>query len=202
MTHDQWPKTTPTGHTYVEPRTYAELRHEHANAALAAIECWNADECPPEPTWEMVGLAHREVERIRSDRDEWKARAEAAEPRTAVTRDEVWRVVAAHDPGDDEMALCRANRLTDAVCDLFGVVPPCGRVLSRGMTHDQWMQKHTQLMGDLRELVGKRDELEKHREHIPGPVLTRRLRELDDLHMHKLDELRELVELDESGAVS
>ena len=38
-----------------------------------------------------------------------------------VTRDEVWRVVAAHDPGDDEMALCRVNRLTDAVCGLFGV---------------------------------------------------------------------------------
>lgn len=70
------------------------------------------------------------------------------------------------------------------------------------MTHDQWMQKHTRLMGDVRELVGKRDELEKHREHIPGPVLVRRLRELDDLHMRKLDELRELVQLDESGAVS
>ena len=47
----------------------------------------------------------------------------AAEARTtpAVTREEVWRVVAAHDPGDDEMALCRVNRLTDAVCRLFGV---------------------------------------------------------------------------------
>lgn len=70
------------------------------------------------------------------------------------------------------------------------------------MTHDQWMKEHARLVGELRELVGKRDELEKHREHIPGPVLTRRLRELDELHMHKLDELRELVELDESGAVS
>lgn len=74
--------------------------------------------------------------------------------------------------------------------------------MSRGMTHDQWMQKHTRLMGDIRELVGKRDELEKHGEHIPGPVLVRRLRQLDNLHMHKLDELRELVRLDETGAVS
>lgn len=70
------------------------------------------------------------------------------------------------------------------------------------MTHDEWMQKHTRLMGDVRELVGKRDELMKHGQHIPGPVLTRRLQELDNLHMHKLDELRELVQLDESGAVS
>ena len=74
--------------------------------------------------------------------------------------------------------------------------------MSRGMTHDQWMQKHTRLMGELREINGKRHELTRHREHIPGPVLTRRLRELDDLHMHTLDELRELVQLDETGAVS
>lgn len=70
------------------------------------------------------------------------------------------------------------------------------------MTHDEWMQQHTRLMGELRELVGKRDELTLHADYIPGPVLTRRLRELDDLHMHKLDELRELVQLDETGAVS
>lgn len=70
------------------------------------------------------------------------------------------------------------------------------------MTHDQWMQKHMQLMCDIRELDGKRDELEKHGDHIPGPVLVRRLRELDKLHMTKLDELRELVRLDEAGAVS
>ena len=38
-----------------------------------------------------------------------------------VTRDEVWRVVAAHDPGDDELAVCRVNRLTDAICDLLGI---------------------------------------------------------------------------------
>ena len=74
-----WPKVTPTGHTYVEPRTYEALCHEHDNAARAAVECWAADECPPEPTWEMVGSAHREVERLQRERDEWKARAEAAE---------------------------------------------------------------------------------------------------------------------------
>lgn len=75
----KWPKTTPTGHTYTEPRTYAELLHEHSNAAHAAIECWEEDECPPEPTWEMVGIAHREVERLQRDLDEWKARAIEAE---------------------------------------------------------------------------------------------------------------------------
>lgn len=70
------------------------------------------------------------------------------------------------------------------------------------MTHDEWMRKHTRLMGELRELNGKRDELQRHSDYIPGPVLSRRLRELDELHMHTLDELRELVKLDESGAVS
>ena len=39
----------------------------------------------------------------------------------AATRDEVWRIVAAHDPGDDEIALVRVNRLTDAICDLLGI---------------------------------------------------------------------------------
>ena len=70
------------------------------------------------------------------------------------------------------------------------------------MTHDQWMKEHGRLVAELAELNAKRDELEKHRDYIPGPVLTRRLRELDELRMHTLDELRELVELDESGAVS
>lgn len=70
------------------------------------------------------------------------------------------------------------------------------------MTHDQWMETYALLTGDLRELDGKRDELEKHGDHIPGPVLVRRLRELDKLHMTKLDELLELVQLDRSGAVS
>lgn len=88
-----WPKVTPTGHTYVAPDTYVALCHQHSNAAQAEVECWEADECPPEPTWEMVGIAHREVERIQRDycecqeelieasleRDQWMARAEAAE---------------------------------------------------------------------------------------------------------------------------
>ena len=76
----QWPNTTPTGHTYVAPDTYVALCHQHSNAAQAEVECWEADECPPEPTWEMVGIAHREVERLQRDLDEWKARAIEAEP--------------------------------------------------------------------------------------------------------------------------
>ena len=70
------------------------------------------------------------------------------------------------------------------------------------MTHDQWVLKLTRLMGELRAINGKRDELLKHSDYIPGPVLTRRLGQLDELHMHTLDDLRELVALDESGAVS
>lgn len=57
-------------------------------------------------------------------------------------------------------------------------------------------------MRELQEINGKRDELTRHADYIPGPVLSRRLRELDELHMHTLDELRVLVRLDESGAVS
>lgn len=55
-----WPKTTPSGHTYDAPTTYKELRHQCANAAQAASEGWDDAECPPEPTWEMVGLATAE----------------------------------------------------------------------------------------------------------------------------------------------
>lgn len=84
-----WPKTTPTGHTYTAPDTYSALCHQHGNAAQAAIESWDADECPPEPTWEMVGIAHREVERLQRDRDEWKARATLAEQEC-----ENWRITA------------------------------------------------------------------------------------------------------------
>ncbi|QAU07217.1 hypothetical protein HOV03_gp77 [Gordonia phage Asapag] len=65
MSEHEWPKTTPTGQFYTAPTTYAELCSRHTDAAQAAVECWSPDECPPEPTWEMVGLAHREVERLR-----------------------------------------------------------------------------------------------------------------------------------------
>lgn len=77
-----WPKTTPTGHTYIAPDTYSALCHQHGNAAQAAVESWDADECPPEPTWEMVGIARREVERLAQERDGWRA---AAEHRSGLT---------------------------------------------------------------------------------------------------------------------
>lgn len=59
-----WPYTTPTGHVYAGPTTYEELKARHLDAALAEIEHWDADECPPDPTWEMIGLAHEEIERL------------------------------------------------------------------------------------------------------------------------------------------
>lgn len=62
-----WPKTTPTGITYTAPETYAELCLHHDNAAQASVEGWEDSECPPEPTWEMVGLAHREVEKLTAE---------------------------------------------------------------------------------------------------------------------------------------
>ena len=47
----------------------------------------------------------------------------------AWTRDDVWRVVAAHDPGDDEVALCRVNRLTDTVWPLVSGDDPAVHVV-------------------------------------------------------------------------
>lgn len=61
-----WPYTTPSGHTYHAPRTYAELRRMHENAALSSLEGNDEPEHPPEPRWEMVGLAHRHVALLES----------------------------------------------------------------------------------------------------------------------------------------
>ena len=62
-----WPRTTPSGHTYRIPTTYAELCSRHDDAGQAYVEMWDSAECPPEPTWEMVGLAHDEVRRLRRE---------------------------------------------------------------------------------------------------------------------------------------
>lgn len=70
------------------------------------------------------------------------------------------------------------------------------------MTHDEWVQEHARLMGELQELNGKRNELTRHTMHIPGPVLRKRDRVLDRLELDLLDQLSALVELDRSGAVS
>ena len=60
----EWPKTTPTGFTYELPTTYAALEHMIAHMAQSEIECWNEAERPPEPVWEMVGVAQQEVQRL------------------------------------------------------------------------------------------------------------------------------------------
>ena len=64
------------------------------------------------------------------------------------------------------------------------------------------MQEYARLMGELRELNGKRDELTRHAEHIPGPVLRKRQHVFDRLEAGLLDELAALVQLDRSGVVS
>lgn len=61
-----WPYTTPSGHTYVEPATYAELQARVNDAAQAWVETWDLAEHPPGPTWAMVGLAQVEVRRLRA----------------------------------------------------------------------------------------------------------------------------------------
>ena len=59
----EWPKTTPTGHTYERPTTYDELNGITADMAQGEIEGWEKTELPPEPTWPMVTLAQREIYR-------------------------------------------------------------------------------------------------------------------------------------------
>jgi len=65
MSDHEWPKTTPSAHVYQYPATYAELCSRHTDAAQADIEGWAESECPPEPTWEMVGLAIGKVDQLR-----------------------------------------------------------------------------------------------------------------------------------------
>lgn len=57
----RWDEPTSSGHVYRTPTTYEELCDRHFDAAQARIEGWDEAECPPEPTWEMVGLAHDEI---------------------------------------------------------------------------------------------------------------------------------------------
>lgn len=64
------------------------------------------------------------------------------------------------------------------------------------------MQEHDRLSGRVEAVRARRDELQHNRQHIPGPVLQRRDRELDRLELDLLDQLAALVELDRSGAVS
>ena len=63
--------------------------------------------------------------------DMWRARAEAAEARTApaVTKRELRSVVAAHDPGDDELAVSRVNALTDRLWSLVSGADPAVHVV-------------------------------------------------------------------------
>lgn len=70
------------------------------------------------------------------------------------------------------------------------------------MTHDDWMREHQRLSGRLDEVRAKHDELARHAQYIPGPVLRKRQNVLDRLERDLLDELAALVDLDRDGAVS
>ena len=60
----QWPYTTPSGHTYVEPTDYDTLRSRATDWGQAHIESWDPAEHPPPPTWEMLGIALAECDRL------------------------------------------------------------------------------------------------------------------------------------------
>ena len=62
----EWPKTTPSGFTYERPTTHAALEHMIDHMAQSEIECWDEAERPPEPVWEMIGIAQQEVLRLRA----------------------------------------------------------------------------------------------------------------------------------------
>lgn len=60
----EWPKTTPTGFTYERPTNYANLERMIGHMVQSEIEGWDEAERPPEPVWEMVGIAQQEVRRL------------------------------------------------------------------------------------------------------------------------------------------
>ena len=70
------------------------------------------------------------------------------------------------------------------------------------MDHTTWMQKHSDLSARVEAVRARRDELVRHSEYIPGPVLQKRDHALDRLEVGLLEQLAALVELDRSGAVS
>lgn len=61
----RWPYTTPSGHTYQHPETLEELWQRTLDMAQANLEGWDELEHPPQPTWEMVGIAMGEAIRLR-----------------------------------------------------------------------------------------------------------------------------------------
>lgn len=81
--------------------------------------------------------AEQEVTRCRLENDGLRDQVQALLPHSkpAVTYDELWRVLAAHDPGDDELAVSRVRRVTDAVWALLHPTPD--PVATR---RDEWAQ--------------------------------------------------------------
>lgn len=70
------------------------------------------------------------------------------------------------------------------------------------MTHNDWMREHQRLSDRLDVVRAKHDELARHAQYIPGPVLRKRQNVLDRLERDLLDQLAELVELDRKGRVT
>lgn len=61
-----WPYTTPSGHTYVEPTTCAEIQERVNDWCQAHFESWDEAERPPQPTWDMIGICLHEILRLRT----------------------------------------------------------------------------------------------------------------------------------------
>lgn len=73
MTEATWPYTTPEGYVYSfsdkNPCMAAriELLQIYADDyAQGYVEGWDKAELPPQPTWEMVGVLLREIQRYRN----------------------------------------------------------------------------------------------------------------------------------------
>lgn len=63
-------RLTPSGHCYDEPTTIDEIERLSTDNAQAIIESWDANECPPTPTWPMINtlLATNYRLRVKNDR--------------------------------------------------------------------------------------------------------------------------------------
>lgn len=76
VARNTWPYTTPSGHTYEAPTTYADVSGRAADMMQATIESWPEAEHPPEPSWEMVGICQSRVIELTREKDVLKANNE------------------------------------------------------------------------------------------------------------------------------
>lgn len=158
-----WPKTTSDGHTYEAPTTYSELVRLVNDATKGVVEGWDAGELPPEPTWTMVGIALREVQRLTRDRTVKDSRTVALPDPADVPKGEVWivrldgkeGVGVRSDPGST------LSQWKIESFDIHGDI--------RGWYHDNRVTLISRLVPDVRRVIDRPEDLDA----LPGGSIVR-----------------------------